>query len=64
MSKDYSEGDTKLTPNKYGGEHLSVEEQTRRAVAYYSLKRKDYLVGVKKEFLARREEIKKMSKVF
>ena len=57
MSKDHSEGDTKFTPNKYGGEHLSIEEQTRRAVRYYSLKRKEFLLGVKKDFVLKREEI-------
>ena len=47
MSKEHSDGDTRLTPNKYSGEMLSVAEQTQRAIQYYGSKRKDYLVRVR-----------------
>ena len=51
MSKDHSDGDTRLTPNKYSGEMLSVAEQTQRAIKYYDSKRKDYLLQVRREFV-------------
>ena len=55
MSKEHSDGDTRLTPNKYSGEMLSVAEQTQRAIQYYGSKRKDYLVRVRSEFVAMQE---------
>jgi hypothetical protein len=50
MSKEHSEQDTRLTPNKLSLEASAVEE-TQRAVEYYSNLRKDYLQAAKKEYL-------------
>ena len=53
MSKEHSEQDTRLTPNKLSLEarRKSAVEETQRAVEYYSNLRKDYLQAAKKEYL-------------
>lgn len=53
MSKDHSDQDTRLTPNKYTHERLrlSAIEQTQQALEYYTYTRKNYLQETKKQFI-------------
>jgi len=53
MSKEHSESNTRLTPNKPPSKNISVHQQTQKAIEYYSSLRKDYLKNIKQNYLSR-----------